>query len=318
MEYRIQTSPACSLESDHESDFGADTDWVSYSGSSTHDDDKRKTQHHKRVSSTILKPLRLTSSVLRHRKQFKSKIFGNKKRGTNDSADGGGAPGRSRPAAVPVPVSAPNALISSGVAPLQQHPSNTFTLSSQSSLGRRSQTGASNLGQDIRARAPRLLPFTRTKGRQIQHGDNERGPKVFLLPPHSLTSSPRLPSNAHVWSETTTMDPNHPASSPNLADLLTSLSSPEDANRKMAAFKLQSLINDPSFAEHFVLEGGLPRLRTLVLESSGNTLAYSLASFARLLEVDQGWEAVNDKVVEKVSDTKMSAGWTLSFVNMEH
>ncbi len=96
------------------------------------------------------------------------------------------------------------------------------------------------------------------------------------------------------------MDPSDPAQSPNLADLLTGLSSSEDASRKMAAFRLQSLINDPSFAEHFVIEGGLPRLRTLVLESSGNTLAYSLASFARLLEVDQGWEAVNNKVVEKV------------------
>ena len=96
------------------------------------------------------------------------------------------------------------------------------------------------------------------------------------------------------------MDPTNPAQSPNLADLLTGLSSVEDANRKMAAFKLQSLINDPSFAEHFVLAGGLPRLRALVLESSGNTLAYALASFARLLEVDQGWEAVNERVVEKV------------------
>lgn len=67
----------------------------------------------------------------------------------------------------------------------------------------------------------------------------------------------------------------------------------------MAAFKLQSLINDPSFAEQFVLAGGLPRLRALILEGGGNTLAYSLASFARLLEVDQGWEAVNDQVVEK-------------------
>ena len=95
------------------------------------------------------------------------------------------------------------------------------------------------------------------------------------------------------------MDPNNPTLSPNLADLLTSLSSQEDGSRKMAAFKLQSLINDPSFAEHFVIAGGLPRLRTLILESSGNTLAYSLASFARLLEVDQGWEAVNDSVVEK-------------------
>ncbi|EXJ78208.1 hypothetical protein A1O3_09369 [Capronia epimyces CBS 606.96] len=85
--------------------------------------------------------------------------------------------------------------------------------------------------------------------------------------------------------------------SPNLADLLSSLSSHEDAGRKMAAFKLQSLINDPSFAEHFVLAGGLPLLRSLILESTGNTLAYSLASFARLLEVDQGWEAVDDRVV---------------------
>jgi engulfment/cell motility protein 1 len=95
------------------------------------------------------------------------------------------------------------------------------------------------------------------------------------------------------------MDPSNPTQSPNLSDLLTGLSSREDASRKMAAFKLQSLINDPSFAEHFVLNGGLPRLRSLILGSSGNTLAYSLASFARLLEVDQGWEAVNEPVVEK-------------------
>jgi len=96
------------------------------------------------------------------------------------------------------------------------------------------------------------------------------------------------------------MDPGSPTKTPNLADLVTSLSSHEDGSRKMAAFKLQSLINDPSFAEHFVIAGGLPKLRGLILESSGNTLAYSLASFARLLEVDQGWEGVDDEVVEKV------------------
>lgn len=95
------------------------------------------------------------------------------------------------------------------------------------------------------------------------------------------------------------MDIPNQAQSPNLSNLLTGLFSHEDASRKMAAFKLQSLINDPSFAEHFVVSGGLPRLRSLILESNGNTLAYSLASFARLLEVDQGWEAVNDQVVEK-------------------
>ncbi|KIW22985.1 uncharacterized protein PV07_11221 [Cladophialophora immunda] len=135
--------------------------------------------------------------------------------------------------------------------------------------------------------------------RTPQHGDDGEVSKIHVLPSDTLTLAPRLPSNAHVWSELTRMDLNNPTLSPNLADLLTGLSSPEDASRKMAAFKLQSLINDPSFAEHFVLAGGLPRLRALVLESSGNTLAYSLASFARLLEVDQGWEAVNDQVVQK-------------------
>lgn len=119
------------------------------------------------------------------------------------------------------------------------------------------------------------------------------------LPPPSLTETPPVP---HAWPDVRMMDASNPSQSPNLADLLTSLSSNEDASRKMAAFKLQSLINDPSFAEHFVVSGGLPRLRALILESTGNTLAYSLASFARLLEVDQGWEAVNSRVVEKARE----------------
>ncbi|RMZ84951.1 hypothetical protein DV738_g83, partial [Chaetothyriales sp. CBS 135597] len=96
------------------------------------------------------------------------------------------------------------------------------------------------------------------------------------------------------------MDPDNVPQSPNVSQLLVALGGYDDPTRKMAAFKLQNLINDPSFAEHFVQQGGLPKLRLLVLESSGNTLAYGLASFARLLDVDQGWEAVDKAVVEKV------------------
>jgi engulfment and cell motility protein 1 len=96
------------------------------------------------------------------------------------------------------------------------------------------------------------------------------------------------------------MDQSNPTSTPNVSELLKSLGSRDDPTRKMAAFRLQTLINDPSFAEFFVHQGGLPKLRLLVLESSGNTLAYGLASFARLLDVDQGWEAVDNAVVEKV------------------
>ena len=88
--------------------------------------------------------------------------------------------------------------------------------------------------------------------------------------------------------------------SPNIADLLAGLASNEDATRKMTVFRLQTLTNDPSFAEHFCSQGGLARLRDVILVSTGNTLAYSLASFARLLELDHGWEGADIRVVEKV------------------
>jgi engulfment/cell motility protein 1 len=72
--------------------------------------------------------------------------------------------------------------------------------------------------------------------------------------------------------------------------LLSRLQSDEDAMRKMAVFKLQSSINDPSFADVFISSGGLNILRRLIMSTGGNTLAYSLQSLSRLLEVDMGWE----------------------------
>ena len=83
-------------------------------------------------------------------------------------------------------------------------------------------------------------------------------------------------------------------------DLVERLGSDEDPVRKMAAFKLQSNIGDLSFADDFLSYEGLPKLRYLILHATGNTLAYSLASFARLLEVDKGWDHVNQAVVERV------------------
>ena len=86
----------------------------------------------------------------------------------------------------------------------------------------------------------------------------------------------------------------------NVSELVERLGSDEDAVRKMAVFKLQSNIGDPSFADVFILEGGLTKLRYLALHATGNTLAYSLTSFSRLLEVDKGWEYVNQDLVERV------------------
>ncbi|SPN97102.1 related to ELMO2 protein [Cephalotrichum gorgonifer] len=72
--------------------------------------------------------------------------------------------------------------------------------------------------------------------------------------------------------------------------LLARLASDEDAARKMAVFKLQSSINDPAFADVFISSGGLIILRRLIMSTGGNTLAYSLQSLSRLLEVDMGWD----------------------------
>ncbi|KAL9613886.1 MAG: hypothetical protein Q9167_001623 [Letrouitia subvulpina] len=83
-------------------------------------------------------------------------------------------------------------------------------------------------------------------------------------------------------------------------ELVERMGSDEDAVRKMAVFKLQSSIGDPSFADVFISDGGLARLRYLVLHATGNTLAYSLTSFSRLLEVDKGWDHVSEDVVERV------------------
>lgn len=87
----------------------------------------------------------------------------------------------------------------------------------------------------------------------------------------------------------------------NVSELVERLGSDEDAVRKMAVFKLQNNIGDPSFADTFIVEGGLTRLRYLTLHATGNTLAYSLTSFARLLEVDKGWECVDGELIERVS-----------------
>ena len=86
-----------------------------------------------------------------------------------------------------------------------------------------------------------------------------------------------------------------------IPDLVTRLGSDEDSVRKMAVFKLQSALGDPSFADVFIAEGGLPKLTELTLRANGNTLAYALTSFSRILDLDKGWEYVTEDLIERVS-----------------
>ena len=130
--------------------------------------------------------------------------------------------------------------------------------------------------------APSLLPSA-----DFYDGANR---SIFLLAPPSLACNHQFCPNLAI------MD------SGNIPDLVSRLGSEEDAVRKMAAFRLQSNVGDPSFSEQFIAAGGLPPLKYLIMEASGNTLAYSLSSFARLLDVDVDgtWWVVDENVVKRV------------------
>lgn len=116
------------------------------------------------------------------------------------------------------------------------------------------------------------------------HRDDVAVRNVYLFAPPALTHTLRDSSMDQL----------------SVSEICDRLGSDEDAVRKMAAFKLQSNVGDPSFAEMFILQGGLAKLKYLILKASGNTLAYSLASFSRLLEVDKGWECVEQDLIGRV------------------
>lgn len=88
--------------------------------------------------------------------------------------------------------------------------------------------------------------------------------------------------------------------SPDIPELIEKLGSELDPVRKKAAYTLSNNVGDPSFAEIFVSEGGLSNLKELILNTNGNTLAYSLKALDGLLEVDKGWECMDQELLKRV------------------
>ncbi|RKF55492.1 Engulfment and cell motility protein 2 [Erysiphe neolycopersici] len=101
-----------------------------------------------------------------------------------------------------------------------------------------------------------------------------------------------------------------------IPELLTRLQSDEDATRKLAVFKLQASINDPSIADVFISTGGLKVLQQLIMTSSGNTLAYALAALSRLLEVEMGWEIFESNGAEALVERLVGLIVTQPLVNI--
>lgn len=91
-----------------------------------------------------------------------------------------------------------------------------------------------------------------------------------------------------------------PVAAPTAAELVAQLGQKNENVQRLAAFKLQDQIGDPSFADQFAAEGGIVKLQGLLLAAKGNILAYALASFTNLLSLDQGWDCVTTELADKV------------------
>ncbi|KAI4724398.1 hypothetical protein E4T49_07851 [Aureobasidium sp. EXF-10728] len=81
--------------------------------------------------------------------------------------------------------------------------------------------------------------------------------------------------------------------------IIAGITSDSESSRKLSAYHLQSLVSDASFARAFVQAQGVPALKQVVLEDNGNALAYALGSFARLLQMDLGWDRLTSDVIER-------------------
>lgn len=97
------------------------------------------------------------------------------------------------------------------------------------------------------------------------------------------------------------------ANPPDCVTVIAGMSSSSESTRKLAAFHLQSLVADASFADAFVQADGMAVLKDTIMEEQGNALAYALGSFTGLLEVDVGWEAVSPDIIERVRSTSADA-----------
>ena len=91
------------------------------------------------------------------------------------------------------------------------------------------------------------------------------------------------------------------------AECVDKLSSGDDKITKLTIFNLQRLIREVQFADEFLNRGGLRILMQVIRMSSGNTLAYALTSLQNLLELDHGWDTLDNSFINRVGLSRFSS-----------
>ncbi|GAA5840995.1 hypothetical protein JCM11251_006778 [Rhodosporidiobolus azoricus] len=84
-------------------------------------------------------------------------------------------------------------------------------------------------------------------------------------------------------------------------EMVEKLHSTEASVVKLATFSLRTLIQEPAFLAEFIARGGLEALQDVIRRTGGNTLAYSLLSLQRLVELDEnGWTGLERGFVARI------------------
>ncbi|KAL1733972.1 ELMO/CED-12 family-domain-containing protein [Schizophyllum commune] len=83
-------------------------------------------------------------------------------------------------------------------------------------------------------------------------------------------------------------------------DIAHKLSERDDKNLKFSLFSLQKHIKEEDFAHEFINSGGVMYLVETIYATHGNTLAYALTAMQNLMELDYGWDTLDEHFIYKV------------------
>ncbi|KAI8977655.1 ELMO/CED-12 family-domain-containing protein [Mycotypha africana] len=110
---------------------------------------------------------------------------------------------------------------------------------------------------------------------------------------HNLNDKPTVQETIKRLSSGFSLNSSH-HSDHNHAD---GTSTKDDKSLKIATFSLQTYLKDRDFAVEFLEKDGLQSLCDIILNSSGNTLAYALNSLLSLMEHEIGWDSLDIKFI---------------------
>eukprot|EP00834_Sanchytrium_tribonematis_P000994 NODE_21_length_42443_cov_0.822808.p5 type:complete len:737 gc:universal NODE_21_length_42443_cov_0.822808:29075-26865(-) len=86
-------------------------------------------------------------------------------------------------------------------------------------------------------------------------------------------------------------------------EAIEKLKSSDVAAIKLTMFALQKRLRERDYVNEFVAKEGFLAVKKVILEASGNTLAYALVALNNLMEMDSGWDTFEDKFIEHLVHT---------------